>query len=82
MPRKSKKRTLHGTKTRGINRHKVFITSRINENDNMFFKVADNNNITSAMIKNTVLPRIDNSTKLLLIVNLVMKVQLKKTYGT
>ena len=65
MPRKSKKRTSHGAKTRGISRHKVCITSGIDENDNMFFKVAGNSNITSAMIKNTVLPRIGNSTKII-----------------
>lgn len=65
MPRASKKRTSHGSRTRGINKHKVCITSGIDENDNMFFEVAGTSNITSKMIQDTVVPRINNSKKII-----------------
>src|SRR5699024_7628449 len=58
MPRSSKKRTSHGSNTRGISSHKVCITSGIDENDNMFFEVAGTSSVTSKMIEDTVVPRL------------------------
>lgn len=65
MPRLSKKRTSHGRNTRGINSHKVCITSGTDENDNLFFEVAGTSNVTSKMIKNTVVSRICNPKKVI-----------------
>lgn len=65
MPRYSKKRTSHGNRKRGINKHKVCITSGVDENDNMIFKVAGVSNVTSDMIKNTIVPKIINSKKII-----------------
>lgn len=65
MPRMSKKRTSHGTSTRGISKHKICITSGIDENDNMFFEVAGTSSVTSEMIKDTVVSRITNSKKII-----------------
>lgn len=64
MPRISKKRTSHGKATRGISSHKVCITSGIDENDNMFFEVAGTSNVTSEMIKKTIVPKIGFSNKI------------------
>lgn len=64
MPRHSKKRTSHGSRKRGINKHKGCITSGCDENDNIIFKVAGTSNVTSDMIKNTIVPRITNSKKI------------------
>ena len=65
MPRFSKRRTSNGTGKRGISSHKICITSGIDENDNMFFEVAGTSNVTSEMIKNTVVPRITNHIKII-----------------
>lgn len=65
MPRISKKRTSHGTGTRGISNHKICITSGVDEYDNMFFTVAGTSNVTSQMIKDTVVPRITNTNKVI-----------------
>ena len=61
MPRASKKRTSHGTSKRGISSHKICVTSGIDENDNMFFETAGMGRVTSEMIKDTVVPKIDNT---------------------
>ena len=61
MPRASKKRTSHGTSKRGISSHKICVTSGIDENDNMFFETAGTGSVTSEMIKDTVVPKIDNT---------------------
>lgn len=65
MPRMSKKRTSHGSNTRGISSHKICVTSGIDENDNMFFEVAGTSSVTSKMIKDTAVPRISNSKKVI-----------------
>ena len=65
MPRVSKKRTSHGKRTRGINKHKICIISGCDENDNMFFTVAGTSNVTTNMIKETVAPRIINVKKVI-----------------
>lgn len=65
MPRISKKRTSNGTGTRGISKHKICITSGCDEYDNMFFTVAGTSNVTSKMIEDMVVPRINNSTKII-----------------
>lgn len=65
MPRSSKKRTSHGSNTRGISSHKVCITSGIDENDNMFFEVAGTSSVTSKMIEDTVIPRLTTTTKVI-----------------
>ena len=65
MPRKSKKRTSHGTGIRGISRHKVCVTSGCDENDNIFFTVAGTSSVTSNMIKKTVVPRITKAKKII-----------------
>ena len=65
MPRSSKKRTSHGSNTRGISSHKVCITSGIDENDNMFFEVAGTSSVTSKMIEDTVVPRLTTITKVI-----------------
>ena len=61
MPRASKKRTSHGTSKRGISSHKICATSGIDENDNIFFETAGTGSVTSEMIKNTVVPKLDNT---------------------
>lgn len=66
MPRMSKKRTSHGTNIRGISGHKVCVTSGIDENDNMFFEVAGISSVTSKMIKDTVVSRLNNTTKVII----------------
>lgn len=65
MPRASKKRTSHGRNKRGISNHKICITSGYDENDNIFFTVAGTSSVTSQMIKDTVVPKINNSTKII-----------------
>ena len=65
MLRASKKRTSHGNKKRGISSHKVCIASGCGEYDNMFFTVAGTSSITSTMIKDIVVPKITNSTKVI-----------------
>ncbi len=65
MPRISKNRTSHGNRTRGINKHKVCITSGRDENDNIVFTVAGTSNVTSKMIEDTILPRISNPKKII-----------------
>lgn len=65
MPRASKKRSTNGTSTSGINKHKICITSGIDEYDNLFLTVAGTSNVTSKMINDTVLPRIVDSKKVI-----------------
>lgn len=65
MPRASKRRSSSGTATRGITKHKICITSGIDENDNFFLSVAGTSSVTSKMIENTVLPRIKDSKKII-----------------
>lgn len=64
MPRISKPRKKHGTGTSGISKHTVCVTSGIDENDHMFFKVAGVGNVTSDMIRNTIVDKIKNSKKI------------------
>ena len=63
MPRISKKRETHGTGKQGISKHTVCITSGVDENDNIIFKVAGTGNVTSDMIKYTIAPEIRNQKK-------------------
>lgn len=65
MPRISKRRTSHGNRTRGISNHKICITSGCDEYDNLFFKIAGTSNVTSQMIKETVVPKIASTTKII-----------------
>lgn len=65
MPRISKKRQRNGTGKQGINKHMVCVTSGIDENDNMFFSVAGTGNGTSQMVKDTILPRIGSTNKVI-----------------
>lgn len=65
MPRLSKPRRKHGTGTSGISGHTVCVTSGIDENDNMIFKVAGSGNVTSNMIKDTIANKIQDSTKII-----------------
>lgn len=62
MPRISKKRKKKGTGKQGINKHTVCVTSGVDENDNIFFEVAGTSNVSSKMIKDTVVPKIVNPT--------------------
>ena len=63
MPRISKPRKTHGTGTSGISKHAVCVTSGVDENDHMIFKVAGAGNVTSDMIRNTIAKKINNPTK-------------------
>ena len=65
MPRYSKKRTSCGTSTRGINKHKVCVTSGCDEYDKMFFTLAGTSNVTSQMIEDTVVPKIIDAKKII-----------------
>lgn len=65
MPRASKKRTSSGTATRGISKHKVCITSGMDDKDNCFLDIAGTSNVTSKMIEDTVLPRIKEPKKII-----------------
>ncbi len=65
MPRYSKKRTTKGTGTRGISKHKVCILSGIDEKDHFYFQISGTGPVTSDMIKDTILKKIDNSTKVI-----------------
>ncbi len=65
MPRASKKRASHGNNKRGISNHKICITSGCDEYDNMFFEVAGTSSVTSKMIKDTVVPKINNTKKII-----------------
>lgn len=64
MPRLSKKRTTKGTGTRGISKHKICVISGVDEKDNMYFKIAGTGPVSSDMIKDTILPKISNSKKI------------------
>lgn len=63
MPRISKKRKTHGTGKRGITKHTVCVTSGVDENDNIIFKVAGTGNVTTDMIRDTIAPEIKNQKK-------------------
>lgn len=63
MPRISKPRKKHGTGTSGISKHTICVTSGIDEEDHIILKVAGTGSVTSNMIKNTIVPKIKNSTK-------------------
>lgn len=65
MPRISKKRKKNGTGKQGISNHTVCITSGVDENDNIFFEVAGTSNVSTKMIKDTVVPKIVNSKKVI-----------------
>lgn len=65
MPRISKKRKKHGTGKQGINHHQVCITSGVDESDNIFFEVAGTGTATTDMINDTVVNKIQNSTKVI-----------------
>lgn len=65
MPRISKKRKKHGTGKSGINKHTVCITSGIDEYDNIILEVAGSGNVTSNMIRNTIMDKINNSKKII-----------------
>ena len=65
MPRASKKRTSHGKKKRGINRHKVCVVSGCDEFDNMFFTVAGTGPVTINMIDEYVVPKIGNTSQVI-----------------
>lgn len=65
MPRASKPRRKHGTGKSGISKHAVCITSGIDENDHILFKVAGSGNVTSEMIRETIVNKIINSNKVI-----------------
>ena len=65
MPRASKPRISNGTSTRGINNHKVFIVSAVDEYENMFFEIVGNGPVTSKMIKQSLTPKICKISKLI-----------------
>jgi len=81
MPRRSKKRTSHGNNTRGISSHKVCVTSGIDEYDNMFLTIAGTSSVTSKMIKDTVLPKIVNATKIITDCKSSYEIIVKKIIG-
>lgn len=58
MPRFSKKRQKNGTGTSGISKHTVCVVSGVDENDNMIFKVAGTSNVSSDMIRKSIVPYI------------------------
>ncbi len=64
MPRISKPRKKHGTGKSGISRHTICVTSGIDEKDHILLKVAGAGSVTSDMIKNTIVNKIQNSTKI------------------
>ena len=65
MPRISKKRQKNGTGKSGISKHTVCVTSGVDENDNMIFKVAGTSNVSSDMIKNTVAKYVSKNSKVI-----------------
>ena len=65
MPRISKPRKTNGTGTQGISKHTVCVTSGIDENDHIIFKVAGAGNVTSDMIRNTIVDRINAPKKVI-----------------
>ncbi len=65
MPRTSKKRKKHGTGKQGINHHQVCIISGVDESDNTFFEVAGTGPATTDMINDTVVNKIQNSSKVI-----------------
>ena len=65
MPRYSKPRQSNGTTKRGINSHKVCIISAIDENDNAFLEIAGTGPVTQTMIKEKLVPKIDNVSSLI-----------------
>lgn len=58
MPRFSKKRQKNGTGTSGISKHTVCVVSGVDENDNMIFKVAGTSNVSSDMMRKSIVPYI------------------------
>lgn len=65
MPRYSKPRTSNGTTTRGISKHKICITSAIDEYDNCFLEIVGTGEITSNMIDNSLTTKLENVKKLI-----------------
>ena len=65
MPRISKKRQKNGTGKSGISKHTVCVTSGVDENDNMIFKVAGTSNASSEMIKNSIAKYISKNSKVI-----------------
>lgn len=60
MPRFSKPRQSKGTTTRGVSKHKVCIISAIDETDNFFLEIAGTGPVTSDMIKECLVSKIEN----------------------
>lgn len=65
MPRISKKRQKNGTGKSGISKHTVCITSGVDENDNMIFKVAGTSNVSSDMIRNSIAKYVSKNSKVI-----------------
>ena len=65
MPRASKPRTSNGTTTQGISKHKVCITSAVDENDTSFLEIAGTGPVTTKMIKGTLTPKMGKISKLI-----------------
>ena len=65
MPRISKKRQKNGTGKSGISKHMVCVTSGVDENDNILFKVAGTSNVSSDMIRNTIAKYVANNSKVI-----------------
>ena len=65
MPRASKKRKSSGSSKRGISKHKVCVTSGIDECDNIYLELAGTGPVTSDMIKNTIAAKIVNPKKVI-----------------
>ena len=60
-----KKRKSSGSSKRGISKHKVCITSGIDECDNIYLELAGTGPVTSDMIKNTIASKIVNTKKVI-----------------
>ena len=60
MPRTSKPRTSKGTTVRGISKHKVCISTAIDEYDNCFLEIVGTGEITSEMVKKSLTPKLVN----------------------
>lgn len=62
MPRYSKKRTSKGNGIKGISHHKVCIVSAIDENDNLYLKIAGLGRCTTDMLRNSLKTKIKKVT--------------------
>lgn len=65
MTRSSKPRKTTGNRMRGINKHKVCVETAIDGNDNTFLEIVGTGPITSEMIRKSLVPKVQNTTKVI-----------------